>query len=141
MLTVRTSCAYHPPPPAIKSPFSTSCVPCCIPSIGILGNVGYVPPGKQRPGSEAGKEFGDYPASAPCLTSRNTEAQARQESDLRCHRDSLTLLPTAPPGWRAAFPSTPDLMTSSQHPFVLVPIVQMRKLRLIEDKRHIEVTG
>ena len=50
-------------------------------------------PGKQRPGSEAGRELGDYPALPPCLTNRKTEAQAEQESDLRFHRDSLSLLP------------------------------------------------
>ena len=42
---------------------------------------------------EVGREFGDYPASPPCLTSRKTKAQDGLESDLRCHRDSLTLLP------------------------------------------------
>ena len=88
-----TSYARHPPPPAIKSLFSTSCMVCCIPSNAILGDVGYVQPGKQRPESEAGRELGDYPASPPCLTNRKTEAQAGQESDLRFHRDSLSLLP------------------------------------------------
>ena len=82
-----------PSTPSNKEPFQHLLCGPLHSSIGILGDVGYVQPGKQRPGSEAKSEFGDYPASPPCLTSRKTKAQDGLESDLRCHRDSLTLLP------------------------------------------------
>ncbi|MXQ86821.1 hypothetical protein E5288_WYG012966 [Bos mutus] len=38
-LEIRTPYARHPPPPAIKSHFCTSCVVRCIPSIGISGKM------------------------------------------------------------------------------------------------------
>ena len=82
-----------PSTPSNKKPFQHLLYGPLHSSIGILGDVGYVQPGKQRPGSEAKREFGDYPASPPCLTSRKTEAQDGQESDLRYRRDSLALLP------------------------------------------------
>lgn len=57
VLTVRTSYAYHPPPPAIKSLQHLLCA--LLHSFHWdLGNVGYVQPGKQRPRSEAGKSLG-----------------------------------------------------------------------------------
>ena len=39
-LTVRTSYAHRPPPPAIKSHFCTSCVVRCLPSLGFQGRQG-----------------------------------------------------------------------------------------------------
>ena len=57
MLTVRTSYAHRPPPPAIKSHFCTSCMVCCIPSIGISGKMRYRQPEQQSPESKAGRKF------------------------------------------------------------------------------------
>ena len=92
MLTVRTPYAHRPPPPAIKSHFCTSCVLRCLPSTGISGKARYGQSGQWRPGSKAGRKFGDYPVPLPCLTNGTTEAQDVQAGDLRSRRDGLTLL-------------------------------------------------
>ena len=139
LLTVKTPYAPCPPPPAIKWHFCTFCVAYGIPSIGILGEVKYGQSGHQRPGSKAGRDIWDFPAATSCLTKGKLEAQDGQESDLRHCGDSLTLLPLQH-HHDGGLPSQAHLTSRPPHnthlpgDMAFVPIEQMRKLRLIEDK-------